>query len=416
VFAGKLTPSSFVAALGAYVPVGATLVLYGLAPNSKEQRPRRRLYMRTPAGWFIDDPRPMHRPRALITVNPHSIEAKPQPLGFTVFVVDDDARPQTAAGVVMLGLQHVRPSIVVASGRPGHRHLYFLLNRLVPVEEGEPIARRLCDFMNADPNYSATHMVPPPAPANLNPKTGTAVTLMELDVRRRHSPEMIDSALTAAGARPLSVFQAAADAHRERQRRGPDDTAAWIHPESADPARSAWLLAALGPEGRLRIARGATDGWLKGDRSIASMIMIGRLLTVGASHDEIAAIWLSNPEGIGNKVAERGLGHLENQISAVEDRRFRRHYISGEHEHVHVLSSFDDRLELEVEIGSHRGARWLQYVARGSSVVPHVRAAFGLAPGESIRNACGRRAWVVLHASGTKVKDWIAPESSEVTE
>ena len=404
--AARVTLSPFLRALGAHVPVGAALVLWGLDPD-EVQAPRRRLTIRTPHGWVTNDGRAMHRARCLVTCNPHSIEGRPEPLGYSTLVVDDDAQPETARALERLARVGVLPSIVVASGRPGHRHLYFLLDRLVPIEVGEPIARRLLDFCAADPNYSATHAAPPPAPGNLNTKTGQPVTLLELHEGRRYAPEAIDRALTRVGARPVGVFVAAAAADRARKRT-PDNVSA-LSPVRVAPAQVVALVASLDPEARELVAAGAP----RGQRSEAEASIVRKLLDRGACDDEIAAVFVRYPAGIGEKTAEEGLAHLERTINRIDSLRRQQHQ-GAESIEVHgaVGRAGVVRLDVELLTGPRAGARWWQPIHSGR-IVEYVQRAFGLPPGTSLLRAAGEaRVLLGEYAGRPNVTSWLPSEAA----
>lgn len=422
--ARRFEMSPFLRALGAHTPVGCGLVLRGLPLKRPVEavgddpmavfnnRPRqRRLTRGEDDGWIVDDDRPMDRPRTLVTINPHSFSGPtPEPLGYSVLVVDVDSDENVRA-VTRLGDAGAPPSILVASGRPGHQHAYWLLDRLVPIDRGEPLARRLIGFANADPNFSAAHAAPIPAPGNLNPKTMMPVTLLELHDDRRYEPEAIDRALTTVGAPPYIAAHEPVASKRHRR-----NDSSYLDPMRADAGRVATLIDGLAPEWSARLAHGTRpgDGWGNGDRSVACVSMIRVFLGLGATEDEIAAIWCQYPDGIGARLEERGLADLQRQIGYVDQRRDREEGAPDLVEvHGVVARGAAVKLELEVTTGPAEGSRWWQSVARGSGVEPYVRAALGLAPGQSLDGSklIRREARVVLGRWGGRpnVMKWLPP-------
>ena len=92
--------------------------------------------------------------------------------GYTSFVIDLDPQ-HVAAGLKRarrLARLGVRPSIVIRSGRPGARHIYYHLKNLVGTEEGRELAHRLCYYVGGDMVYDPPRVLR--LAGTINPKSG----------------------------------------------------------------------------------------------------------------------------------------------------------------------------------------------------------------------------------------------------
>ena len=147
-----------------------------------------------------------------------------------------------------------------------------------------------------------------------------------------------------------------------------------------------------------------------GDRSRGDAApLVRKLLTAGATKEEVVFVFLSNPAGCGHKTVERGAGYLTKTIAAIRDRMDDQ-WLAGDW--VRVITAKQDRVELCLTSGPHEGTSWWQPVRVGSSAYPHVFRAFGLPPGShNLLATCGLEALVELNEyRGRKnVVRWLPP-------
>jgi hypothetical protein len=82
------------------------------------------------------------------------------------------------------------PTIVIASGTPGHLHAYWLLYEPVGVPVLERVNRRLAHRLAGDPvSVDVSRILRPPGTLNHKHTPPTQVRLLELDAGRRYMPE-----------------------------------------------------------------------------------------------------------------------------------------------------------------------------------------------------------------------------------
>ena len=77
------------------------------------------------------------------------------------------------------------PSIVVASGTPGHLHAYWLLRERVSIDQVEEANRKLCHRIDGDPaSVDCARILRPPQTLNHKHTPARPVQLLQLDERR----------------------------------------------------------------------------------------------------------------------------------------------------------------------------------------------------------------------------------------
>jgi hypothetical protein len=115
-----------------------------------------------------------------------------------VFIETDD--PESSEWVTEFA--H-RPTMLVASGSPGHLHAYWELDRPIGVREVERANRRLAHHLGGDlASVDAARILRPPATLNHKQQPPTQVRLMQLDRARRYRLDELVSDLADPPGRP----------------------------------------------------------------------------------------------------------------------------------------------------------------------------------------------------------------------
>lgn len=94
--------------------------------------------------------------------------------------------------------QALAPSIVVASGRPGHRHLYWLLKEPIPLEEARRRVKAIAAMLGGDQNATdAARVLRLPGCVNTKPEANGAVCEVTFcDPSLTYALEQVDAALS----------------------------------------------------------------------------------------------------------------------------------------------------------------------------------------------------------------------------
>jgi hypothetical protein len=115
-----------------------------------------------------------------------------------VFIETDD--PKSSEWVA--GFAH-RPTMLVASGSPGHLHVYWELEHPTGVREVERANRRLAQHLGGDlASVDAARILRPPSTLNHKHQPPTQVRLMQLDRARRYRLDELVSDLADPPGRP----------------------------------------------------------------------------------------------------------------------------------------------------------------------------------------------------------------------
>ncbi|MBI2374743.1 MAG: hypothetical protein HYV07_12175 [Deltaproteobacteria bacterium] len=234
--------------------------------------------------------------------------------GYGCLPLDFDDVESFTRALALLRAHGLEPSIAVSSGRGGH--LYYLLDRLYPVAEAEPVALAIVRWTKihlargSDSVFSAQQVMRLPGTINHKPGVGILCTLLHLpDPELRYSLDRIAQVVPARSALPVpngkgTGGRRAPSLVDDVQR--PNDGSTVFKPTVERLAELRRIAAEL-PEYVHRLIR---EGWVDGgkypSRSEADFAVICALVDAGLFDGEIVGVFEDVSEGIGRRMLEKG--------------------------------------------------------------------------------------------------------------
>jgi len=261
---------------------------------------------------------------------------------------------------------------IVASGSPGHTHLYF---RLGDAERRfdfvDAVNRRLEGYLGADRADALSRT--PRLPGSVNWKSGTPVlTHALIDPSANTTLEQVNAALDLLGAPPA-----------EERRTDTSRRLSFDRKSHVDQARVEAIWRALPTWAQELISKGHIPGNRYRSRSEGDAAAIRALVDVGAADPEIAHLFTQSP--IGEKYRESGDAYLSRTIAFVRgsaaDALVRVKGVDPGPQGGRAI------LDLEVVSGNQTGLRLKQGVESSSSVWPWLFRSAGLPAAPSGANA-----------------------------
>lgn len=78
----------------------------------------------------------------------------------------------------------VKPTMIIASGRPGHRQAYWRLDEAAPIDKGKPVMQLLAKALKGDATANYDRIMRPPGTTNRKPEAnGAVVEIVHFDDR-----------------------------------------------------------------------------------------------------------------------------------------------------------------------------------------------------------------------------------------
>ncbi len=170
----------------------------------------------------------------------------------------------------------VPPDFIIDTG--GGYHVYWTLDRLIPVDTAETIMRGIMKFHGSDKCWDRARIMRLPGTTNWKYGEGTVARFIKADYIKAHSP------------------QAFVDYIYEVTRPVVESPKVAARPRTQDLSLPGWLKELI------------DDGVPNGTRSEQSFRVICQLIERGWTYDQILDVFESRPFGIGEKYHERNMG------------------------------------------------------------------------------------------------------------